>query len=94
MITTIMQCRAETIYDRTLCLRTGVATEPMDMRSGTEKALARVVAFFGAAQSHGADLCKSAWPTNTDKTPSPFSFPTNHPPPFLSVRELDGIYCR
>lgn len=37
-----------------------MATEPMDMRSGTEKALARVVAFFGAAQSHGADLFAKA----------------------------------
>jgi hypothetical protein len=27
-----------------------LATEPMDVRCGTEKALARVVAVFGAAQ--------------------------------------------
>ncbi|KMM97144.1 IS66 family insertion sequence element accessory protein TnpB [Pseudomonas helleri] len=33
-----------------------LATEPMDMRSGTEKALARVVSVFGAAQSHCAYL--------------------------------------
>ena len=33
-----------------------LATEPMDMRSGTEKALARVVAVFGAAQPHCAYL--------------------------------------
>ena len=31
-----------------------LATEPMDMRSGTEKALARVVSVFGAAQPHCA----------------------------------------
>ncbi|NWC17541.1 IS66 family insertion sequence element accessory protein TnpB [Pseudomonas gingeri] len=33
-----------------------LATEPMDMRCGTEKALARVVAVFGAAQPHCAYL--------------------------------------
>ncbi|MCW2099879.1 UNVERIFIED_ORG: IS66 Orf2 like protein [Pseudomonas psychrophila] len=33
-----------------------LATEPMDMRSGTEKALARVVSVFGAAQPHCAYL--------------------------------------
>lgn len=33
-----------------------LATEPMDMRSGTEKALARVVAVFGAVQPHCAYL--------------------------------------
>lgn len=33
-----------------------LATEPMDMRSGTEKALARVVTVFGAAQPHCAYL--------------------------------------
>lgn len=33
-----------------------MATELMDMRTGTEKALARVVALFGAAQPHCADL--------------------------------------
>ncbi|QXQ20856.1 IS66 family insertion sequence element accessory protein TnpB [Pseudomonas tolaasii] len=33
-----------------------LATKPMDMRSGTEKALARVVSVFGAAQPHCAYL--------------------------------------
>lgn len=32
------------------------ATEPMDMRAGTDTALARVVAVFGAAQPHCAYL--------------------------------------
>ncbi|CAM3352837.1 IS66 family insertion sequence element accessory protein TnpB [Pseudomonas fluorescens] len=32
------------------------ATEPMDMRAGTETALARVIAVFGAAQRHCAYL--------------------------------------
>ena len=32
------------------------ATEPMHMRAGTESALARVVAVFGAAQRHCAYL--------------------------------------
>lgn len=31
-----------------------LATEPMDMRAGTETALARVVAVFGAAKPHRA----------------------------------------
>ena len=33
-----------------------LATEPMDMRAGTESALARVVTVFGAAQPHCAYL--------------------------------------
>lgn len=33
-----------------------LATEPMDMRAGTETALARVVSVFGAAQPHCAYL--------------------------------------
>jgi|GEM_PF-268913 len=33
-----------------------LATEPMDMRAGTETALARVVTVFGAAQPHCAHL--------------------------------------
>ncbi|WP_228732726.1 IS66 family insertion sequence element accessory protein TnpB [Pseudomonas sp. P42] len=33
-----------------------VATEPMDMRAGTETALARVIAVFGAAKPHCAYL--------------------------------------
>jgi len=36
--------------------RIWLATEPMDMRAGTETALARVVAVFGAAQPHHAYL--------------------------------------
>ena len=32
--------------------RIWLATEPMDMRAGTETALARVVAVFGAAKPH------------------------------------------
>lgn len=31
-----------------------LSTEPLDMRAGTEIALARVVAVFGAARSHHA----------------------------------------
>ncbi|KAA3532624.1 hypothetical protein B7R56_21895 [Pseudomonas savastanoi pv. retacarpa] len=33
-----------------------LATESMDMRAGTETALARVIAVFGAAQPHCAYL--------------------------------------
>ena len=33
-----------------------LATEPMDMRAGTETALARVIAVFGAAKPHCAYL--------------------------------------
>ena len=33
-----------------------LATAPMDMRAGTDTALARVVAVFGAAQPHTAYL--------------------------------------
>jgi len=33
-----------------------LATEPMDMRAGTDTALARVIAVFGAAQPHCAYL--------------------------------------
>lgn len=33
-----------------------LATEPMDMRAGTETALARVIAVFGAAKPHSAYL--------------------------------------
>jgi transposase len=33
-----------------------LTTEPMDMRAGTETALARVIAVFGAAQPHCAYL--------------------------------------
>jgi len=33
-----------------------LATEPMDMHAGTESALARVVAVFGAARPHHAYL--------------------------------------
>ena len=33
-----------------------LATEPMDMRAGTETAMARVIAVFGAAQPHCAYL--------------------------------------
>ena len=33
-----------------------LATEPMDMRAGTDTAMARVVAVFGAAQPHCAYL--------------------------------------
>ncbi|WP_157719501.1 IS66 family insertion sequence element accessory protein TnpB [Pseudomonas oryzae] len=36
--------------------RIWLASEPMDMRAGTKTALARVVAVFGAAQSHCAYL--------------------------------------
>ncbi|RRX99348.1 IS66 family insertion sequence hypothetical protein, partial [Pseudomonas aeruginosa] len=36
--------------------RIWLATEPMDMRAGTETALARVVAVFGAAKPHCAYL--------------------------------------
>ena len=42
-----------------------LATEPLDMRAGTETALARVVAVFGAAKPHNAYLFanKRALPT-------------------------------
>lgn len=33
-----------------------LATEPMDMRAGTETALARVITVFGAAKPHSAYL--------------------------------------
>jgi transposase len=33
-----------------------LATEPMDMRAGTETALARVIGVFGAAKPHCAYL--------------------------------------
>ena len=33
-----------------------LTTEPMDMRAGTETALARVIAVFGAAKPHCAYL--------------------------------------
>ncbi|KPW37731.1 ISPpu14, transposase Orf2 [Pseudomonas amygdali pv. mellea] len=33
-----------------------LATEPMDMRAGTETALAKVIAVFGAAKPHSAYL--------------------------------------
>ncbi|GGE58344.1 hypothetical protein GCM10007421_36230 [Halopseudomonas oceani] len=36
--------------------RIWLATEPLDMRAGTDTALARVVAVFGAAQPHCAYL--------------------------------------
>lgn len=36
--------------------RIWLATEPLDMRAGTETALARVVQVFGAAQPHTAYL--------------------------------------
>ena len=37
-----------------------LATEPMDMRAGTETALARVIAVFGAAKPHCAYIvCQS-----------------------------------
>ena len=37
-----------------------LATAPMDMRAGTDTALARVVAVFGAAQPHTAYLFANA----------------------------------
>lgn len=37
-----------------------LATEPLDMRAGTDSALARVVAVFGAAQPHHAYLFANA----------------------------------
>jgi transposase-like protein len=37
-------------------LHPAFATEPMDMRAGTETALAKVIAVFGAAQPHCAYL--------------------------------------
>lgn len=36
-----------------------LATEPMDMRAGTETALVRVVGVFDAAKPHCLPLCKS-----------------------------------
>jgi len=37
-----------------------LATEPIDMRAGTERLLARVVAVFGAAQAHHGYLFANA----------------------------------
>ena len=37
-----------------------LALEPMDMRAGTERLLARVVQVFGAAQAHHGYLCANA----------------------------------
>ncbi|GAB3459938.1 MULTISPECIES: hypothetical protein [Azotobacter] len=37
-----------------------LASEPLDMRAGTETALARVVAVFGAAKPHNAYLFAKA----------------------------------
>ena len=39
----------------------GLATEPMDMRSGTEKAFALILSVFGAAQPHCAYLFANCW---------------------------------
>lgn len=36
-----------------------LVNEPVDMRSGTERLLAQVVAVFGAAQAHHGDLFTS-----------------------------------
>lgn len=41
-----------------------LATEPMDMRAGTETALARVIAVFGVAKPHCAYLGS---PQNSEK---------------------------
>ena len=35
-----------------------LATEPMEMRAGTETALARVIAVFGAAKPHCLSVCQ------------------------------------
>ena len=40
-----------------------LAVEPLDMRAGTEAALARVVTVFGAARPHHAYLFATAAPT-------------------------------
>jgi transposase len=40
-----------------------LAIEPLDMRSGTEAALVRVVNVFGAARPHHAYLFANAEPT-------------------------------
>jgi transposase len=40
-----------------------LATEPLDMRAGTETALARVVKVFGAARPHHAYLFANRAPT-------------------------------
>ena len=42
-----------------------LATEPMDMRAGTDTALARVVKVFGAAHPHQGHF---VWPTLTSAT--------------------------
>ena len=34
-----------------------LATEPLDMRAGTDTALARVIKVFGAARPHHAFIC-------------------------------------
>ena len=43
------------------------AVEPLDMRAGTESALARVVAVFGAARPHTA---VSSWRSHVAHAPS------------------------
>ena len=47
LINELAECRIDTIW---------LATAPMDMRAGTDTALARVVSVFGAAHPHTADL--------------------------------------
>ncbi|MBD1586949.1 IS66 family insertion sequence element accessory protein TnpB [Pseudomonas typographi] len=52
--------RLRTLYPRSLAVihidAIWLATEPMDLRAGTDTALARVVAVFGAAKPHCAYL--------------------------------------
>nr|WP_314560086.1 hypothetical protein [uncultured Pseudomonas sp.] len=47
-----------------------LATEPMDMCAGTETALARVIAVFGAAKPHCAYLFANRGTTPTSKARS------------------------
>lgn len=63
-----------------------LATEPMDMRAGTETALARLVAVFGAAKSHyaylfarGANRMKVLVHDGSATQQSPWPQPANTP---------------
>ena len=50
-----------------------LATEPMDMRAGTETALARVIAVFGVAKPHCAYLFANRRANRMKKACSPYS---------------------
>ena len=51
-----MRCLAARVAEMIRIKAVWLATEPMDMRAGTDTALARVVKLFGAAQPRQAYL--------------------------------------